>query len=159
VRSNQIKVFAVIVFIVAGIAIAWTRGFEHWASRALEKAAPAARRDIPAPAKRVLRETRERLPVYGSASTWVVRKSASVVYFGGVGLLVLALRRKTSASLSQTLLITLAVGIGMSALIEIIESPEDLSDVLFDLACGALGGVGAGVIAWAWLVRHAPKKC
>ena len=157
-RSYRLRLFAVTAFIIVGIALAWTHGFEYWVGRALEKAAPAARRELPAPAKRVLRETRERLPVYGSTSTWVARKSASVIYFGGVGLFVLALRRKTPASFWRTLLTTLVAGVGMSALIEIIEFPEDVSDVLFDLACGALGGVGAGVIAWAWLVRHTPKK-
>ena len=147
-RSRWLGILLVIVFVIAGIALASTHGFEHWAGRALEKAAPAARRDIPIPAKRVLRETRERLPVYGSTSVWLARKSASVVYFGVVGLFVLAVRRRTAASLVEALLVTVTAGVGMSAVIEIFEFPEELADVVFDLACGALGGLIAGVIAW-----------
>ena len=154
----RLKVVAVIVFVVIGIALAWTGGFEHWAGREMQKAAPVARRDLPTSAKRVLRATKERLPVYGHTSTWLARKSASVIYFGGVGLFVLALRRKPAASLWQAVLITLVAGVGMSALIEIVEYPEELDDVLFDLACGAAGGLASGVIAWGWSALHAPKR-
>jgi hypothetical protein len=156
--SRRLTLLGVITFIVIGIAVAWTHGFEKWAGRALERAAPVARREIPAPAKRVLRETRERLPVYGTTSTWVARKSASIVYFGGVGLFVLALRRKKPSSLLETFMVTVGSGIGMSALIEIIEIPEELGDVLFDLGCGAVGGIASGLIAWAWTTKHPQRS-
>jgi hypothetical protein len=153
-RSRRFVLVAVVIFVIVGIVLASTHGFEMWAGRALERAAPAARREIPAPAKRVLRETRERLPVYGNTSTWVARKSASIVYFGGVALFVLALRLRTPSSLLATLLVTVTAGIGMSAIIEVVEFPEELGDVVFDLACGAAGGVAAGLLAWVWIAKR-----
>ena len=40
-RSYRLRLFAVIAFIIVGIALAWTHGFEYWVGRALEKAALA----------------------------------------------------------------------------------------------------------------------
>jgi hypothetical protein len=139
-----------VTFVVAGVYFAGSHGFEHWAGQALQKAAPQARRVVPATAKHVLRESREHLPVYGPSSIWIARKSGSIVYFGIVGLFVLALRKRRATSLSETLLVTLVAGVGMSTIVEIFEWPEGFGDELFDLACGALGGLAAGSIAW-WL--------
>jgi hypothetical protein len=140
-----------IVFILLGVYMAGTQRFERWAGRQLEKAAPTARRVVPAPAKAILRESREALPVYGNASQWLARKGASVAYFGVVGLFVLLLRKRRPASLTETLFVTVLGGVGMSAIVEIFEWPEELTDQLFDLGCGALGGVIAGI---AWWIRY-----
>ena len=130
--------------------LAGTQSFERWAGEQLEKAAPTARRVVPPPVKKILRESREHLPVYGEASRWLARKAASVAYFGIVGLLVLVLRRRRVASLRETLVVAVVGGVGMSAIVEIFEWPEDVADQVFDLACGALGGVIAGIAWWLW---------
>jgi hypothetical protein len=137
-----------ILFILLGVYLAHTQRFERWAGKQLEKAAPAARRVVPLPAKKILRESREHLPVYGEASQWLARKAASVAYFGIVGLFVVALRRRRAASLKETLIVTVISGVGMSAIVELFEWPEEVADQVFDLACGALGGVVAGVAWW-----------
>ncbi len=144
----------VVIFVLLGLFVARTHRFERWAGHELQRAVPEARRSIPAPAKRALEETREHLPVYGSSSTWLARKSASVVYFGVVGIFVLALRRRRPASIQETILVTVLAGVGMSAIVEILEAPEELGDVLFDLGCGAAGGMIAGFIAWIWIARR-----
>ena len=140
-----------ILFILLGVYMAGTQRFERWAGQELEKAAPTARRVVPLPAKKILRESREVLPVYGHASQWLARKAASVAYFGIVGVFVLALRKRRAASLREVLLVTVVSGIVMSAIVEVFEWPEEIADQVFDLGCGALGGVIAG-IAW-WLFR------
>jgi hypothetical protein len=140
----------VVAFAIIGVYLAHTHGFERWAGHELSKAGPVARRVIPTPAKRVLRESREALPVYGSATTWLARKSASVAYFGLFSYFVLALRKRRPTSLGETLLVTVVAGIAMSALIELIEYPEEIADEIFDLSCGALGGLIAGALNW-WI--------
>ena len=140
----------VVVFCLLGILIAYQQGFEKRAGGALEKAAPVARRVLPEPAKSVLRQIREWLPIYGSTGQWLARKSASIVYFGAVGAFALALRRRKPQTLAQTLLITVVAAVAMSAFIEVLEYPEEIDDQLFDLGCGALGGVAAGLLAWWW---------
>lgn len=148
---------ALIGFVLAGMYLAWTQRFEQWAGEQLQKAAPVARQVIPKPAKQILREGREHLPVYGETSTWLARKSASIVYFGIVGLFALKLRKRKPASLGETLLVTFVAGVGMSLIIEILEYPfgEPFDSELFDLACGAAGGIAAGLIAW---LRLRPKR-
>lgn len=142
---------AAILFILLGVYMAGTQRFERWAGRELQKAAPTARKVVPLPAKKILRESREALPVYGNASQWLARKAASVAYFGIVGVFVLMLRRRRAASLREVLVVTVVSGIVMSAIVEVFEWPEELADQVFDLGCGALGGLIAG-IAW-WLLR------
>jgi hypothetical protein len=105
---------------------------------------------VPRPAKEILRESREHLPVYGHASQWLARKAASVAYFGIVGVFVLVLRRRRAASLRETLVVTVVSGVGMSAIVELFEWPEEFADQVFDLACGAFGGVIAGIAWWLW---------
>jgi heme A synthase len=148
-RRRLVWVLAML-FILLGVYMAGTQRFERWAGQQLEKAAPTARRVVPLPAKRILRESREHLPVYGHASQWVSRKGASVVYFGLVGLFVLWLRKRRPESLKETLLVTVAGGVGMSLIVEIVEAPggEPFNSQLFDLGCGALGGIVAGVVWW-----------
>ena len=141
-----------VVFVMIGVYLAASHRFENWAGEALRQAAPTARRVIPSPAKKILRKGVEHLPVYGETSTWVARKSGSVVYFSIVALLALVIRKRRPTSLGETLLVTIAAGIGMSTIVEIFEWPEDLGDELFDLGCGAVGGLVAGLLAW-WL-RH-----
>jgi len=142
-----------LIFVLAGVYLAWTSRFESWAGRQLQKAVPTARHVIPRPAKEILRESREHLPIYGPATQWLARKSASVVYFGIVGFFVLALRKRKPTSLKETLLVTVVAGVGMSTVIEILEFPfgEAFGSELFDLGCGAVGGLAAGLIAWPWL--------
>jgi uncharacterized membrane protein SirB2 len=147
-----------IAFVLLGIFVAASRDFERWAGQELQEAAPAARQALPAPAKAVLRKGREILPIYGAASDWVVRKSASIVYFGIVGLFALAARRRRPETLRETLLVTVLAGVGMSLIVEILEWPEALGSEIFDLACGAVGGVIAGFVAWLWLRRKAPTS-
>ena len=142
------------LFIVVGVFVAGKQGFEKRVGNEIQKAAPVARKVIPLPAKRVLREGRELLPVYGPTGQWLARKGASVVYFGVVGLFVLTLRRRKPGSLGQTLLVTVASGVAMSAIIEVFEFPEEIADQIFDLCCGALGGLVSGCIAWWWLRRR-----
>ena len=137
-----------ILFILLGVYMAGTQRFERWAGQELEKAAPTARRVVPLPAKKILRESREHLPVYGHASQWLARKAASIVYFGIVGVFVLALRKRRAASLRETLVVTVVSGIVMSAIVEVFEWPEEIADQVFDLACGALGGAIAGIMWW-----------
>ena len=125
--------------------------------REIEKAAPVAHRVIPAPAKSVLRRVRELLPIYGSTGQWLARKGASVVYFGVVSVLVWAARRRKPARLATTLLITVSAGVLMSALIELLEFPEEFGDEIFDLLCGATGGALGGWITWSWCQRQRAK--
>ena len=139
-----------IIFILLGVYLAGSHRFERWAGEQLEKAAPAARRVVPLPAKKILRESREHLPVYGEPSQWLARKAASVAYFGVVGLFVLAVRRRRAASLRETLAVAIVSAVGMSAIVEIFEWPEDVADQVFDLASGALGGVIAAIAWWLW---------
>jgi hypothetical protein len=139
-----------ILFIALGVYMAGTQRFERWAGQQLERAAPTARRVVPRPAKEILREGREHLPVYGHASQWLARKAASVVYFGIVGLFVLVLRRRRAASLRETLVVTVVSSVGMSAIVELFEWPEELADQLLDLGCGALGGLVVGIAWWLW---------
>jgi len=146
-----------IAFVIAGMYLAWTRGFEQWAGRGLERAAPQARRALPSPARHVLRETKEHLPVYGRTSQWLARKSLSIVYFAIVGWFALAVRRRKPESLAETLLVTVVAGVGMSTIIEILEAPfgEQLPSQLFDIGCGAVGGLVSGTSAWLVSpVRH-----
>ena len=142
-----------LAFVLAGAYFAWTTKFERWAGGELELAAPAARRVLPPPAKHILRASREHLPVYGAPAVWLARKSASIVYFAIVAWFVLALRRRRPASLRETLLVTVIAGMGMSAIVEILEAPfgEQLPSQLFDIGYGAVGGLGAGLLAWPWL--------
>ncbi len=146
-----------LVFVLAGVYLALTTRFERWAGHQLQKAVPAARHVIPRPAKEILRESREHLPVYGPATQWLARKSASIVYFGIVGVFVLALRKRKPTSLKETLLVTVVAAVGMSTVIEILEFPfgEPFGSELFDLGCGAVGGLTAGLIAWPRLRRRA----
>lgn len=156
--TPRVRLLLAIIFVVAGIVVAATHTFETWAGRELSEAAPSARKVVPAPAKKVLHETRELLPVYGATSVWLARKSASVIYFGAVGVFILALRKRKPTSLLGTLLVTVISGVAMSAVIEIVEFPEELADEIFDLACGALGGVLSGLAAWPFVRRlRAPK--
>jgi hypothetical protein len=143
------------VFVLIGVYLAASHRFENWAGEALRQAAPTARRVIPTRAKKILREGAEHLPVYGETSTWVARKSGSVVYFGIVALLALVIRKRRPTSLRETLLVTVAAGVGMSTIVEIFEWPEAFGSELFDLGCGAAGGLIAGLLAWWWMKRHA----
>lgn len=145
---------AAVLFIIIGVFIAGEHGFQNRVGRELEKAAPVARKVIPPPAKKVLREGRELLPIYGDTGPWIARKAGSVVYFGAVGLFVLAFWRRKALSLWQTLAVTVLSGMAMSTLVEIFEYPEELYDELFDVACGALGGIISGLLAWWWRRRH-----
>lgn len=141
-----------LAFALIGAYFAWTQRFERWAGQGIEHAAPIARRVIPAPAKRVLRKSREHLPVYGETGAWLARKGGSVVYFGIVGLFVLKLRKRRPASLGQTLAVTVTAGVAMSTIIEVLEWPfgEAFGSEMFDLACGAAGGLISGLLA-RWL--------
>jgi len=143
-----------VVFIIIGVVVAAQHGFQQRVGRQIEKAAPAARKVIPEPAKRVLREGRELLPIYGPTGQWIARKAGSVVYFGVVGVFVLAIRRRKTRTFMQVLATTTLSGVAMSAIIELFELPEELADQVFDLLCGALGGVIFGLIAWWWLRRR-----
>ena len=152
--SRNLLLLLALVFCLIGIAVAYQQGFEKRAGRALEKAAPVARRVIPRPAKVVLREIRDWLPVYGPAGQWLARKGASIVYFGVVGAFVLAIRRRKPQTLLGTLAVTTIAAIAMSAFIEVLEWPEEIDDELFDLFCGAVGGLLAGAAAWWWWRRR-----
>jgi len=149
--ARQLLLVLVLVFVAVGIYAAWTHRFEDWAGRELEKAAPAAHHALPEPAKAVLRETREHLPIYGNTTTWLARKSASIVYFGIVAAFVLALRKRRPESLKETLLVTIAAGAGMSTIIEILEAPfgEAFGSQMFDIGCGVVGGLIVGLLAWS----------
>lgn len=138
------------LFIVVGAIVAAQQGFEKRVGHQLEKAAPIARKVIPVPAKRVLREGRELLPIYGPAGQWFARKTASVIYFGIVGVFVLAMRRRKITTLRQTLITSMLAATAMSAVIEIFELPEELADQVFDLLCGAAGGLAFGLLTWWW---------
>jgi hypothetical protein len=143
----------VVAFVIAGGYFACTARFERWAGPELQRAAPVARRVIPLPAKQIIREAREALPVYGPPSQWLARKSASIVYFGIVSAFVLVLRRRRPTTLRETLLVTVLAGTTMSLIVEILEWPfgEPFVSELFDLGCGAVGGVATGLLAWIWL--------
>lgn len=151
---QQLLRLLAILFVVAGIYLAWTEKFEQRAGEALHQAAPAARQIVPVPAKRIFREILAHLPVYGATSSWLARKSGSVVYFGMVGVFVLALRKRKPTSLGRTLLVTVVAAVAMSANVEILEFPEEISDEIFDLGCGACGGVIAGLVAWPFVKRQ-----
>ena len=98
---------------------------------------------------------RELLPIYGTTGQWLARKGASIVYFGVVSMLVWAAKRRKPTTLASTLLITVIAGTLMSAVIELLELPEEIGDQIFDLACGATGGLFGGLLAWSWWRRHA----
>lgn len=138
------------LFIIIGVYLAAEQGLEKRVGRELEKAAPVARKIIPLPAKRILSEGRQLLPIYGPTGQWLARKGASIVYFGVVGVFVLALRRRKATSLGEILVVTTVAAVAMSAIIEIFELPEELPDQIFDLLCGALGGLVFGFLAWWW---------
>lgn len=140
-------------FLLVGAYFAWTARFERWAGEELREAAPVARRVIPIPGKQLIRKTQEHLPVYGHPSQWLARKSASIVYFGVAAAFVLALRRRRPSTLNETLLVTVAAGVGVSMIVEILEWPfgEAFGSEIFDLGCGLVGGIVAGLLAWIWL--------
>lgn len=143
-----------ILFVIAGVYLAWTEKFEHRAGEALHQAAPAARQIVPVPAKRIFREILAHLPVYGATSSWLARKSGSIVYFGIVAGFVLVLRKRKPTTLAGTLLVTVLAAVAMSAMVEILEFPEEISDEIFDLSCGACGGVIAGLVAWPFVKKQ-----
>ncbi|MDQ6781406.1 MAG: hypothetical protein M3Z37_09690 [Candidatus Eremiobacteraeota bacterium] len=142
------------LFIIVGVIVAFQQGFEIRVGHQLQKAAPVARRVLPPPAKRVLREGRELLPIYGPAGQWLARKGASVVYFGIVGVFVVAIRRRKITTLRQTLITSVLAATAMSAVVEIIEWPEAFGSEMFDLLCGAVGGLGCGLLTWWWWRRR-----
>ena len=85
---------------------------------------------------------------------WVARKAGSVVYFGIIAVFVLALRKRKPASLGGALLVTVVAAVAMSAIVEILEFPEEIGDEIFDLGCGACGGLIAGLVAWPFVKKR-----
>jgi hypothetical protein len=81
------------------------------------------------------------LPVDEDPAAWIVRKAASIVFFGSVGAMarVFAADRVKSAR-SEALLVVGAAFV-MSLAIEIYEYPETLGNEAFDLTCGLVGGL------------------
>jgi hypothetical protein len=116
------------------------------------------RRILPAPVKRILASIRDRLPIYGQTPVWLVRKIASIFYFGTVGLFAVALRRRSTQTTLAVFTVTIVAGVAMSAIIEVFEYPEEIDDVILDLGCGALGGCAAGLLA-AWWLRRSRGNC
>lgn len=147
---------AFLIFILIGAYVQGKQDFEKRVGGEIQKAAPVARKVIPQPAKSVLREGRELLPIYGPTGQWLARKGASVVYFGVVGLFVLAMRRRKAVTLGQILLVTVTSGVVMSAIVELLQLPEELTNQIFDLACGAVGGLISGFLASWWLRKQPP---
>ena len=80
------------------------------------------------------------LPVNEEPAAWLVRKGASIAFFGVVGVLarVIAGRRLSSRSRTWSVL---AAAVAMSCLVEVYERPEPFDDIAFDLTCGAAGGL------------------
>ncbi|MBC5805404.1 MAG: hypothetical protein DLM53_03050 [Candidatus Eremiobacter antarcticus] len=140
-------------FCILGVFVAGTHDFERQGGRQIQKAAPAVRRILPAPVKRILAGIRDRLPIYGKTPVWLVRKVGSVFYFGIVGLFAVALRRRVTQTTLGVFTVTILAAVAMSAIIEAFEFPEEIDDVILDLACGAVGGVMAGLLAVWWLRR------
>ena len=97
------------------------------------------------------------LPVDEDPSAWLVRKAASVVFFGAIGCVAcVAARRRVRPGLPAALL-ALGASVGMSAAIEVYEWPEPAADIAFDLVCGALGGLLV-LLVLRFVIFRAPAR-
>lgn len=149
---NRLLLIGTIVLCLLGIYLAGTHRIEHRLGRALAKAAPAARRVLPASVKEALRDLAEMLPITERPFDWTARKAGSVVYFGIVAFFVtqLRLRGRAPRSFGSILVTAVIAGVLMSGLIELLEAPEWEADVVFDLMLGAVGGLLASIGVFLW---------
>jgi hypothetical protein len=131
-----------IAFCLLAFYLALTRSFEF----AIAAYVRGALNGMPPPAHALVASVLSHLPVDEDPAAWIVRKAASIAFFGTVGVLarVVAGRRLTSPASRAGLVV--AAAIAMSGAIEVYERPEPLDDIAFDLICGAVGGLG-GVLA------------
>jgi len=135
-----------VVIIVGGVAfcllafwLAHTRSFEF----AVAEHVRDALHSLPAP---LVMAVLTHLPINEDPAAWIVRKAASVGFFAIVGVLARALAGGRIVQRSKREWLVFGAAVAMSAAIEIYERPEPADDVLFDLACGAVGGI-IGVLA------------
>jgi hypothetical protein len=126
-----------VIFCGVAFHLAQTRTFEFgiasWFRGMLDS--------MPPPARARLTAVLSHLPVDEDPAAWMVRKAASIVFFGAFGAMsrFIAGDRFSTAAGSAWLVIGSAVGI--SAAIEIFEYPESAREIAFDLACGLAGGL------------------
>lgn len=123
-------------FCLLAFYLALTRSFEFAVANYVRVLLNA----LPAPAHAIVTTVLSHLPVDEDPAAWIVRKAASVVFFGIVGVTarIVASRRFASSSVRGWLVVAAAVL--MSAAIEAYEWPESVGDITFDLLCGLAGG-------------------
>ncbi len=116
------------------------------------KSHPDIEKHIPLGALDIVVRIRRRIPAGTSLAAWSVRKALSIVFFGIAGALSIALvRRGTGPITAKQTLVSIAAATLLSAIIELGQAPESRGDVVLDLFCGVLGGLGA---AWLWPRRR-----
>ena len=140
-------------FCLLAFYLALTRSFEF----AVAAYVRGALNGLPAPVHAFVASALSHLPVDEDPAAWIVRKAASIVFFGIVGVIasIIAGRRLTSPRSRGWLVFGAAIA--MSGAIEIYERPEPLDDIVFDLICGAAGGL-CGVLALRLLTPREARR-
>jgi len=135
-----------VVLAVAGAAfcllafrLAFTRSFEY----AVAQPVRSFLHSLPTP---LVVSVLSHLPVNEEPAAWIVRKLASIVFFGIVGVVVRGIAGGRVRSASKRAWLVVIAAVAMSAAIEIYEWPEAIGEEAFDLGCGAVGGA-IGVFA------------
>jgi hypothetical protein len=131
-------VVASVAFCLLAFYLALTRSFEF----AVAGYVRDALNGMPAPAHAFVASILSHLPVDEDPAAWIVRKAASIVFFGIVGVLARVVAGRRVKSRAGRAWLVIAAAIAMSGAIEIYERPEPLDDIAFDLTCGAVGGLG-----------------
>lgn len=130
-----------IAFCLLAFYLAMTRSFEFGVADFLRWML----HDLPRPFHVAFLRIVRRLPVSEDPAAWAVRKAASIVFFGAVGVLARILASRRVRSSRGRALLVVSGAVLMSAAIEAYEWPEPLDDVALDLICGLIGG-GLGVL-------------
>lgn len=129
---------------VGGIALCGV-AFYLAATRSFEFAVAGVVRDmlraLPPSGQAMAHVVFSHLPVDEDPAAWLVRKAASVIFFGIVAVLARVVAGGRVRTRSARSWLVLAAGVGMSAAIEVYEWPEPFGDIAFDLACGLIGGL------------------
>jgi hypothetical protein len=123
-----------IAFCLLAFRLAFTRSFEFGVAQYVRDFLHG----LPAP---FVTAVLSHLPVNEDPAAWIVRKAASVVFFGVVGVLARALVGGRIGEAANRAWLVIGAALAMSAAIEIFEWPEPIGDVAFDLVCGVAGGI------------------
>ena len=141
-RRNAALWIGAIAFCALAFYLALTRSFEFTVAGMLRGLlsglSPSARARVAA----VL----SHLPVDEDPAAWIVRKAASVVFFGIVGALARVLLGRRLRTAAARGMLVVAAAVAMSGFVEWYERPEPLGDIVFDLSCGLAGGLLAVIL-------------